>query len=382
VQGLGEAAAGCAGGHQPGWLGRPDHRDQDAQPGRVQGEADHHAGWSAAEVLDLWVAYDESVVPVLPSRHPLARLYLEEAQRADHARVDAMIMRSWSHMWITRVQQRARAMKRACFICRRQAKKLGEQRMAPLPDHRMGPTPPFWSTEVDLFSPLLISGSVNRRSTGKVWGVIFMCTSTSLAHVEIGEMAVRRFMALHRAPNRFQSDQGTQLVAASKQMTTRDWSAVHEMVAKAGAEWHVVPTRGQHYNGQAESLIILLKGCLESTITNRQFSLGELGMVVAEATHMVNSRPIVRDSGDPETGGPITQLHLLRGRASVEVTRMKFDEAAVHSGGQEAVLGQVNATGLRWEDAVSQVDQDRVECGCRQHCLLGGGTITRPTGWA
>jgi hypothetical protein len=57
-------------------------------------------------------------------------------------------------------------------------------------------------------------------------------------------MAVRRFMALHGAPKRFQSDQGTQLVAASKQMATWDWWAVQETAERAGANWHVVPTRG------------------------------------------------------------------------------------------------------------------------------------------
>jgi hypothetical protein len=94
------------------------------------------------------------------------------------------------------------------------------------------------ATAVDLFSPLPISGYVNKRSTGKAWGVIFVCTSTSLAHVEIAEtystesfkMTVRRFMALHGAPKRFQSDQRTQLVAASKQLATWDWTAVHEVV--------------------------------------------------------------------------------------------------------------------------------------------------------
>jgi hypothetical protein len=45
----------------------------------------------------------------------------------------------------------------------------------------MEPMPPFWSMAVDLFGPLTISGSVNKRSTGKVWGVTF------LAHVEIAE---------------------------------------------------------------------------------------------------------------------------------------------------------------------------------------------------
>ncbi len=199
----------------------------------------------------------------------------------------------------------------------------------------MGPTPPFWSTVVDLFGPILIRGSVNKCSTGKAWGVIFLCMSTSLAHMDIAEMystesfqmALRRFMALHGAPRRFQSNQGTQLVATSKQMVTWNWSTVHEMVKKAGAEWHVVPTGGQHYNSRAERLNGLLKRCLESTIANRQFTLGKLSTVVAEATQMANSRPIARNSGDPETGRPIAPLHLLLGSASVEIPRLKFDEA-------------------------------------------------------
>jgi hypothetical protein len=43
-------------------------------------------------------------------------------------------------------------------------------------------------------------------------------------------------MALHGASKRFQSDLGTQLVAASKQMATWDWTAVQEVVKRAGAE--------------------------------------------------------------------------------------------------------------------------------------------------
>jgi hypothetical protein len=79
----------------------------------------------------LQVAYDRGDLPILPSRHPLSRLYLEEAHRADHAGVDVMVMRSRSHVWITRVRQRACAVKRACFACKRRAKKLGSRRWRP-----------------------------------------------------------------------------------------------------------------------------------------------------------------------------------------------------------------------------------------------------------
>jgi hypothetical protein len=34
---------------------------------------------------------------------------------------------------------------------------------------------------------------------------------------------------------------------------------------------------------------------------------------------MVNSRPIAKNTGDPETGGPITPIHIQLGRATVEV---------------------------------------------------------------
>jgi hypothetical protein len=124
-------------------------------------------------------------------------------------------------VWITQVLQRASAVKRAFFICRRQAKRLWEQRMAPLPDHRMGPTLPFWSTAVDLLGPLLINSSVNKRSTGKAWGG-HLCV-----HVDIpGPRGDSRDIPHGILPDgreevhgsawgakRFQSNQGTQLVA-------------------------------------------------------------------------------------------------------------------------------------------------------------------------
>jgi hypothetical protein len=116
-------------------------------------------------------------------------------------------------------------------------------------------------------------------------------------------------------------------VAASKQMATWNWLTVHETSEKVGAEWHIVPTGGQHYNGQAERLIGLLKKCLESTMAKHRFTLSEFSTMVAKAAQLVNSRTIVRDSEDPKTGGPITPQHLLLGWASVEVPKMKFDEA-------------------------------------------------------
>jgi hypothetical protein len=105
-----------------------------------------------------------------------------------------------------------------------------------------------------------------------------------------------------------------------------DWSRVRQQADGVGAEWHIVPTGGQHFNGQAERMIGILKKCLEGALAGKRCTMGELGTIVAEAAQVVNSRPIARSTGDPESGGPITPLHLLLGRASVEVPQMRFNE--------------------------------------------------------
>jgi hypothetical protein len=74
-------------------------------------------------------------------------------------------------------------------------------------------------------------------------------------------------------------------------------------------------------------MIGLLKPCLEQAIAGKRYSYGELATVMAEAAQVVNSRPIARGSEDAQAGGPITPLHLQLGRATVEVPRVRFEEA-------------------------------------------------------
>jgi hypothetical protein len=60
-------------------------------------------------------------------------------------------------------------------------------------------------------------------------------------------------------PTRFQSDRGEQLVAAAKQVATWDFKEVVQWAGRKGIEWTLVPTGGQHFNGQAERMIGLIK---------------------------------------------------------------------------------------------------------------------------
>jgi hypothetical protein len=111
----------------------------------------------------LRVAYDAEALPILPHNHPLSSLILEEAHDMDHGGIKAMTMRSRTHAWIVCAKKLAKSIKRNCFICKRSAKGLETQKMAPLPENHLGPTPVFESMEVDLFGPIVFQDMINKR---------------------------------------------------------------------------------------------------------------------------------------------------------------------------------------------------------------------------
>ncbi len=110
--------------------------------------------------------------------------------------------------------------------------------------------------------------------------MIFVCTTTSAVHVEFMDtystdsflMALRQFMCIQGVPSQIQSDRGEQLVAASKQIAKWNLNDVMHWAGKKGVEWILVPTGGQHFNGQAERMIGLIKNQILQSFEGRKYS--------------------------------------------------------------------------------------------------------------
>jgi Family of unknown function (DUF5641) len=214
---------------------------------------------------------------------------------------------------------------------------LQQQKIAPLPEYRLGPQPVFSTTAVDLFGPLEYKDMVRKRITGKGWGVVFVCTASSAIHLELTEnystdsflQALRRFMCLHGTPHTLISDRGEQLVAAAHQVENWDVSAIQRWLSNREIQWKFAPTGGQHMNGQAERMIGQVKKVLKSTLDGKSCSFNELATILYEAAIIVNSRPIgiAGRESDLEAGTPITPLHLMLGRATIEAPQMDFHNA-------------------------------------------------------
>ena len=279
------------------------------------------------------VGYDKPHLPLIPYSHPVAELLMWDAHREGHCGIDRTVLRSRRTAWVIRGRRLARKVVSRCHECRRRRKIVEGQRIAPVPESRLPPSPPFYSTAVDIFGPLEVRDTVKRRTTRKVWGVLFVCTVIGAIHLEVSEdystdsflQCLRRFISLRGTPARFQSDPGTQLVAAAKQVGTWDFSKLEEWAAGARTEWHFIPVNSQHYNGCAEAMIKSTKKQLNACLAEKSFTKGEMDTVLAEISAIINSRPLGRRPGeDVMTGGPITPLHLLSGRASIHTPEVQF----------------------------------------------------------
>jgi hypothetical protein len=62
--------------------------------------------------------------------------------------------------------------------------------------------------------------------------------------------------------------------ASSSFETDEEWDfgRVQEWVGKNGIEWHLVPTGGQHFNGQAERMIGILKKQVHQSFEGRKYT--------------------------------------------------------------------------------------------------------------
>jgi hypothetical protein len=72
------------------------------------------------------------------------------------------------------------------------------------------------------------------------------------------------------------------LVAAAKQISTWDFKEVIQWAGRKGIEWTLVPTGGQHFNGQAERMIGLIKKQLWRSFEGKKVSHEETLTLLAE----------------------------------------------------------------------------------------------------
>ena len=121
--------------------------------------------------------------------------------------------------------------------------------MGQLPLERLKPTPPFTNIMIDLFGPYMVRGEVQKRVSGKAYGILFTDLYSRAVHIEMVFgydtqsflMALSWFASLRGWPEKIFSDPGTQLIGADKEISkcwkALDQNAIYKEGITKGTQW-------------------------------------------------------------------------------------------------------------------------------------------------
>ena len=201
--------------------------------------------------------------------------------------------------------------------------------------------PPFFRTALDLFGPFFVRDTVKRRTTKKVYGLILNCMVTRAMHLELVEgydlqsflISFTGFTAVRGYPGYIHSDNGSQLVAANKELQemTKKWelSKLSDFGTKHGMIWSFNPSANAPFqNGCSESLIRLVKRGILMSIGNNILSFSELLTIFYEIANLLNQRPIgIKPGNDISLGTYLCPNDLILGLNNNEAPNETFEES-------------------------------------------------------
>ena len=291
--------------------------------------------------IEIWneMSYNKLDIPILPKEHRFSWLYTEMVHRSGHLGINTEVSKIQTRFWIVSAGRIVKSIKSKCVTCRKRDKQLASQIMSPLPLERLKPAPPWSSVGIDLFGPFHIRGEVNKRSSGKCYGVIFTCLLIRAVHLELTSdystegflMAFRRFTAICGFPNKVFSDGRSQLVGAYAELQSvyknLDWRKIKSFGTNKCMEWVFSPGDSPWYNGCCEALIKSIKSIYHAINQNR-INFSELHTILYEISSLINERPIGIKPMESEDGSYLCRNDLLLGRSSGKIPYQEMDQNA------------------------------------------------------
>jgi hypothetical protein len=252
------------------------------------------------------------VLPVLlPTDHHVTRLLMQQEHiESGHRGRDVTLARFRQWYWCPRGSKLANRVVSGCYKCRRVDMKLLSQVMGKLPEERLTPGPPFNNVMLDFFGPYLVRGEVQKRVSGKAYGIIFTDVCSRAVHIECAFgydtssflLALQRFTSVRGWPRVIFSDPGSQLVGAEKDLVAMwqdmDKGTVYKASVEKGTQWIFGPADSPWHQGAVESLVKAAKRALRVAMGDHRLSVPEFMTVCAEVANMLNERPLGISSSD------------------------------------------------------------------------------------
>ena len=267
-------------------------------------------------------ASDVNKSPIILPRHSVTDLIIKQVHEENgHVGTNHCLSTIGERYHIVRGYSTVKSVVDSCFLCKKQKRGPMTQQMGPLPEERSRvDEPPFSSVGVDYFGPVNVK---HGRGSTKRYGCLFTCLVTRAIHLEVAHslssdaflLAFHRFTARRGKPLRIWSDNGTNFVAADKELKEAvkglNDKRLNDAMLLDAIEWNFIPPHAPHMGGAWERLVRSVKTVMRSLIKQQLLTDEELTTFMCEVERIINDRPLTRFSSDSTDEEPLTPNHLL-----------------------------------------------------------------------
>ena len=268
------------------------------------------------------------VVPIVDKYSPLSFSVMNQMHWFDktskHSGVETTIRSTMTVAHILGVRDIAKLFRKNCVRCRFLLKKTVDIEMGLLPSSRLCVAPPYYNTQVDLCGHFSAYSQHNKRSTLKVWIIVYVCTTTGMTNLKIMVgynttqflLSFSRFACEVGYPKQLLVDSGSQLVSGCQNMSLSMCDVGGKLNREYGIQFEVCPVGGHNFHGRVERKIRTVRESLSKSVHNASLSVIEWETLCAEIGNSVNNLPVVigNETQDLENLDLITPNRLRLGR--------------------------------------------------------------------
>ena len=265
-------------------------------------------------------------VPVTDKHSPIAYSIVNDIHwngETSHAGIETTLRAVLKKTFIIEGRSLLKLVKRSCERCRYLNKRTVDVAMGPVPGPTLTIAPAFFHTQIDLSGPYKAYSPHNKRTTLKVWLVVYCCCSTSAVVINIMDdystsSFIQSFMRLACQvgfPKKLFCDEGSQLIKGCQSMKLNFSDIKYQLHKQKSVEFQVCPVGGHNMNGRVERKIKDINASLEKTIHNERLSLLQWETIAAVISNSINNLPLAVGSiAEFECMDLLTPNRLLLGR--------------------------------------------------------------------
>lgn len=267
-------------------------------------------------------------VPLVDKSSPVAYSIINDVHWNHTSVMHCGVETTWRHVlkiaYIIEGRSLVKTIRKSCERCRYLVKKTIAVEMGPVSKHNLMIAPAFYVTQVDLSGPYRAYSPHNKRSTIKVWLVIFCCCTTSTVSIRCMEdygtsaflQAFIRLASEVGFSKTLLCDEGSQLVKGCDDMKISFTDLTNKLYRDVNVNFEVCPVGGHNMHGKVERMIKEVNVSISKIASNERLSLMQWETIGAKIANSINNLPLALGSitSDFEKLDLITPNRLKLGR--------------------------------------------------------------------